>query len=146
LLREPDTSSQNLSTSHSKETRDVPESFHVTQKVQKDIVLQHILVTWKMFSVAYVSGSIARQVLHDVSCDARKTCLTSEVLLRTSVFIYFKEHSDTEQSLTCPSETVGAAVTVMESMMAEMAYLNSVEQNITAAILNGLGVLVDRSV
>jgi hypothetical protein len=40
------------------------------------------------------------------------------VLLRTSVFIYFKEYSDTEQSLTCPSEklveTVGAAVTLME--------------------------------
>jgi hypothetical protein len=48
----------------------------------------------KVFSVAYVSGSIARQVLCGVSCDACKTFLTFEVLL------YFKEYSDTEQSLT----------------------------------------------
>jgi hypothetical protein len=47
LLREPETSSPNPSTSHSKETRDVPESFHVAQQVQKDIVLQYLLVTWK---------------------------------------------------------------------------------------------------
>jgi hypothetical protein len=73
------------------------------------------------------------------------------VLLRTNVLIYFKEYSDTEQSLTNSSEklveTIGATVTVMESMMAEMTYLNSVEQQITAAIKNsidfefGLGVL-----
>jgi hypothetical protein len=64
------------------------------------------------------------------------------VLLRTSVFIYFKEYSDTEQSLTYPSEklveTVGAAVTLMESMMAEVAHLNSVEQHITATINNSI--------
>jgi hypothetical protein len=38
--------------------------------------------------------------------------------------------SDTEQSLTYPSEklveTAGGAVTLMESMMAEVAHLNSV--------------------
>jgi hypothetical protein len=45
LFREPDTSSPNPSTSRSKETRDVPESLHVAQHVQKDIVLQYILVT-----------------------------------------------------------------------------------------------------
>jgi hypothetical protein len=63
------------------------------------------------------------------------------VLLRTSVFIYFKEYSDTERSLIYPSEklveTVGA-VTAMESMMAEAAHSNSVEQPITAAIKNRL--------
>jgi hypothetical protein len=47
LLREPDTSLPNLSTSHSKETHDVPESFYVAQQVQKDIVLQYMLMTWK---------------------------------------------------------------------------------------------------
>jgi hypothetical protein len=56
----------------------------------------------------------------------------------------------TEQSLTYPSEklveTVGTAVTRMESVMARGAHLGSVEQHITAAIrtaltLNGLGVL-----
>jgi hypothetical protein len=40
--------------------------------------------------------------------------------------MYFKEHSDTEQPLTYPSEklveTVGAAVTLMESMMAKVAH------------------------
>jgi hypothetical protein len=66
----------------------------------------------------------------------------SEVLLRTNVFMYFKEYSDTERSLTYPSEklseTVGATVTLMESMMAEVAHLNSVEQHITAAMKNSI--------
>jgi hypothetical protein len=62
------------------------------------------------------------------------------MLLSTNVFIYFKEYSDTERSLTYPSEklvkTVGTAVTSMEPMMTEVAHLNSVEQHITAAIKN----------
>jgi hypothetical protein len=37
LLRQPDTSLPNPSTNRSKETLDVPESFHVAQQVQKDI-------------------------------------------------------------------------------------------------------------
>jgi hypothetical protein len=52
----------------------------------------------EVFSVVYVSGSIARQVLHGISLDAFKTCLTSEMLPSTNVFIYFKEYSDKEQS------------------------------------------------
>jgi hypothetical protein len=64
------------------------------------------------------------------------------VLLQTNVFIYFKEYSDTEQSLTYPSEklveTVGAAVTLMKSTMTEVANLNSVEHHITAAIKNSI--------
>jgi hypothetical protein len=43
-------------------------------------------------------------------------------------YIYFKEYSDTEQSLAYPSEklveTVGAAATLMESAIAEVAQLN----------------------
>jgi hypothetical protein len=35
----------------------------------------------EVFSIAYVSGSIARYVLCGVSCDAYRMCLTSEVLL-----------------------------------------------------------------
>jgi hypothetical protein len=58
-------------------------------KCRRTWVLQYLLVTW--FSLAYVSGSIARQVLCGVSCDACKTCLTSEVLLSANVFIYFRE-------------------------------------------------------
>jgi hypothetical protein len=57
-------------------------------------------------------------------------------------FQYFEEYSGTEQSLTYPFEklveTVRAAVTLMESMMAEVAHLHSVEQLITAAIKNGI--------
>jgi hypothetical protein len=56
--------------SHSKETRDVPESFHVVQQVQKDIGAAVHAGDIEVFSVAYVSGSIARQVLCGVSCDA----------------------------------------------------------------------------
>jgi hypothetical protein len=50
------------------------------------------------------------------------------VLLSTSVFIYFKEYSDTEQSLTDPEklvETAGTSVTLLESMMTDMANLHS---------------------
>jgi hypothetical protein len=64
--------------------------FYVAQQVQKDIEAAVHAGDMEVFSVAYVSGSIARQVLHGVSCDECKTCLTSEVLLRTSVFVYFK--------------------------------------------------------
>jgi hypothetical protein len=45
-------------------------------------------------------------------------------------------------SLTYPSEklveTVGAAVTLMESMMAEVGHFNSEEQHIIAAIKNSI--------
>jgi hypothetical protein len=48
----------------------------------------------------------------------------------------------TEQSLTYPSEEmveiVGTAVTVIESMIVEVAHLNAVEQHITAAIRNSI--------
>jgi hypothetical protein len=37
----------------------------------------------EVFSVTYVSGSIARQVLRGVSYDAYRMCLTSEVTLVT---------------------------------------------------------------
>jgi hypothetical protein len=98
LLREPDTSSPNSSISLSKETRNVPESFHVAQQVQKTIGAAVHAGDMEVFSVAYVSGSSVRQVLCGVNCYACKTCLTSEVLLQTSVFRYFKEYSNTEHS------------------------------------------------
>jgi hypothetical protein len=51
---------------------------------------------------------------------------------------YFKEYNDIEQSLTYPCEKLmeayDIAVTLVESVMAEVAHLNSVEQHITAAI------------
>jgi hypothetical protein len=61
------------------------------------------------------------------------------VLISANVFIYFNEYYDTDQSFY-PSEklvdTAGTSVTVMESVMAEVAHLNLVEQHITAAIKN----------
>ncbi|PNF18292.1 hypothetical protein B7P43_G16203 [Cryptotermes secundus] len=80
--------------------------FHVTQQVQKDMVAAVHAGDMEVFSVAYVSGSVARHVLRGVSCDACKTCVTSEVLLSAYAFIYFTECSDTVQSLTCHSETL----------------------------------------
>jgi hypothetical protein len=87
FLREPDTSSPNPSTSHSKETSDIPESFHVAQHVQKHTGAAVLAGDMEMLPLAYVSDSIARQVLLGVSCDTCKTCLTSEVLLQTSVLV-----------------------------------------------------------
>jgi hypothetical protein len=63
-------------------------------------------------------------------------------MLSIHVFIYFKEYSYTEQSLTYPSEklveTVGTSVNLLEVMKAEVAHLNTVEQYITTAIKNSV--------
>jgi len=93
-----------------------------------------------LFSVAYVSGFIARHVLCAVRCDDSKTCLTYPVMMSANAFIYFLEYKGDEHSLTCPSErlveTVNASVTVWVGMMADFAYTHSVEKKITAAIKN----------
>jgi hypothetical protein len=83
LLKAPDATSQNPSPVHDKKTLDaVPESSMLLNKYRRTKVLQYMLVTWKCSHVvAYVSGSIGRQVLRGASCDACKTFLTSEVLL-----------------------------------------------------------------
>ena len=90
--------------------------------------------------MACISGFIAKHVLRAVRCDDYKTCLTSSVMLSPSVFIYFKEYKDDEQSLTYPSErlveTVSESVTLLEGMMAAVAHTFSVEEKITAAIKN----------
>ena len=72
----------------------------------------------KMLLVAYVSGFIARILLHNGSCDACKASLISEALSPTNVYISFKECSSTLRPLTYSTqklvETVGTAVTVLE--------------------------------
>jgi hypothetical protein len=64
------------------------------------------------------------------------------MLLSTSAVKYSKEYSDTVHCLTYPSEklmeSVGTSVTLMESVMVEMAHLNSAEQNMAAAIKNSI--------
>jgi hypothetical protein len=61
-------------------------------------------------------------------------------MLSNNAFIYFKDYKHNKQSLTYPSErlveTVGASVTVLDGMMAEVAHTYSVEEIITAAIKN----------
>jgi hypothetical protein len=132
LLKVSDTSPPNYSTSHNKENPDnVFDSFHVSEAVQQEVAAAVHAGDMAVFSVAYVSSFIATQLLCGVNCDACKACLTSQVMLSTNVFIYFKEYSDTEQSLTYPSEklvdTVSTSVTLLENMMPEVAHLNSVQ-------------------
>jgi L-ascorbate metabolism protein UlaG (beta-lactamase superfamily) len=79
LLRATDSASRNPSTSHHKETPDdVSESLHVAWHVQKDKGAAVHAGDTKVLSLAYVIGSIARQVLLGVSCDAYRMCLTPE--------------------------------------------------------------------
>jgi hypothetical protein len=96
----------------------------------------------KMFSVAYVSGLNAKQLLHVVNCDACKAFLTSQVMLSTIVFIYFKKYHDTVQSPTYWSEkvieAVGTCVTLLDNMMAGVADLSLVNKHFTAAIENNV--------
>jgi hypothetical protein len=50
-------------------------------------VMQYTLVTWKC-------SQQPMSVVRRVSCDARKTCLTSEVLLSANVFIQCGKYPD----------------------------------------------------
>jgi hypothetical protein len=143
FLRASDASPPNPCTSHSRENPDdVSDSFYGLENVQQKVASDVCASDMEILSVVYVSGFIARQLLHGVECDACKKCLTSQVMLSTNVFIYFKEYSDTGQSLTYPYEklveTVGTTVTLLETMMAEVAHLNSLEQRITTAIKNSV--------
>jgi hypothetical protein len=105
FLRASVTSPPLPSTSHSRENPDeVSDSFHVVENVQQKVAPNVRAGDMDILSVAYVSGLIARQLLHGVECDACNKCLTSQVMLSTNVFIYFKEYSDIGQSLTYPSE------------------------------------------
>jgi len=60
------------------------------------------------------------------------------MLLATNAFIYFKEYEEDKQLLTYPSEklveTVGASISLLESKMAKVAHMGSVEEKMTVAI------------
>ena len=72
----------------------------------------------KMFSVAYVSGFIAKHFLNNSNCDICKKCLICEVPSPLDVYTGFKKHSNMVQCLTYPTEklveTVSTAVTFGE--------------------------------
>jgi hypothetical protein len=107
---------------------------HVAEQVQQEEVLSCDL---KLLLVAYVSGFIARCLLRGINCDDC-TCLTSPKLLATNAFIYFKEYNEDIQLLTYPSEklveTVGASISLLESKMAKVDHMGSVEEKMTVAI------------
>ena len=91
LLKESRASQPNPSGSHGRGTlHDGLSGFHVAEQVQREVND----VDMELFSVAYISGFIARHVLCAVRCDDCKTCLTSPVTLLTNAFMYFKEYKD----------------------------------------------------
>jgi hypothetical protein len=88
LLRAHDASSPNLSTNKGKETPDdVPESFHVAGQVWEVIGAAVNAGDMEVFSVSYVNGFIAKQLLCGVDCAACKACLSSKVLISISVIV-----------------------------------------------------------
>jgi hypothetical protein len=134
FLGESDASSSHPSTNNGTGTDDAV-AIHVAEQVKQEEVLN---CDMKHLSLAYVSGFIARRVLRDINCDDCKSCLTSPRLLENNVFIYFKEYEDGRQSLTYPSEklveTVDASLRLLESMMANVAHMVSVEEQVTVNI------------
>ena len=107
-------------------------AIHVAEQVQQEEVLN---CDMKLLLVAYVSGFVARRVLRVIICDNCVTCLTPPMLLATNAFMYFKEYEEDKHFLTYPSqkllETAGASVSVLESKMAQVAHMGSVEENMT---------------
>jgi hypothetical protein len=97
LLKESSASRPNPSTIHGRATLlDGLSGSRIAEQVRREVND----VDMDLFSVAYVSGFVARHVLRAVRFDDCKTCLTSSVMLSTNVFIYFKEYKDDKLSLT----------------------------------------------
>jgi hypothetical protein len=108
------------------------------KEAQQEVCMAMCNGDMKVLLVAYISGFIAMRLFRDGTCDVCKVCLTSEVPLPTDAYISFKECRSTVESLTYPTEKlveiVGTAVTVLESMMLEVAHLDTVKTHITDAI------------
>lgn len=119
-------------------TESAPYIVHVVKEAQLGARATVHANDMTVFLVAHISGIIAMQLLHGGSCDACKACLISEVPSSTDVYIGFKGYSSTVQSLICPTEkfvnTVGSAVTVLESVMSEVGHFKSVELHVANAI------------
>ena len=111
---------------HDNETTDiVPDIVHLGKEAQRGVCATVRACDVKMFSLAYVSGFIAKCLLNNSDCDICKKCLISEVPSPLDIYTCFKEQSSTVQSLTYPTEklveTVGTAMTVLENVMSMMA-------------------------
>jgi hypothetical protein len=136
-------SSTSPSTSHDSEAIDsVSDIVHFGKEAQCGVSATVHACDVKMFPVAYVSGFIAKRLLHNNSCDICKKCLVSEVPSPLDIYTGFKEHSITVQSLTYPTEklveTVRTAATVLENVMSMVSHLDSVESHVTDAIKKGV--------
>jgi len=138
FLKPSSVSSPSQLTSHDRETSDDVLYIVHPNEAQEEVCTAIHAGTVKMLSVAYVIGFIARRLLRNGICDAYKVCLLSKASLPTDVYTNFKECSSIVHSLTYPTEklveTLGIAVTVLECMIMEEAYLDTVKSCITTAI------------
>jgi hypothetical protein len=62
-------------------TDDVPGSLHVVEQGQQEVGTAVGADGMKMFSVAYITGFVARQLLRGINCNTCKACLISHMML-----------------------------------------------------------------
>jgi len=142
FLKPSNATSTSPSISYDSETTDiVPDIVHIGRDAQRGVSAAVCACDVKMFSVAYVSGFVAKRLHNNSNCDMCKKCLISEAPSPLDIYTGFKEHDSTVQSLTYPTEKlveiVGTAVTVLENVMSMVAHLESVELYVTDAIKKG---------
>ena len=135
---ESDVSLPHPSTNHGTGIDDtVP--IHVAEQEQQEEMFNCDI---KLLSKAYVSGFIARHVLHYIIYDDFATCLTSPTMLKTNDFIYFEMYKEDKHFVTYLSEklveTVRTAISLLESKMAKVTHMGSVEGKITIAVMEAI--------
>ena len=93
-------------------------------------------------SLAYVSGYIAKKVLHGNSCENCKDALTSSTVEPNHLGIVFKEYNDSVACLTYPStslfEAVAKGLTLLENMLNESAHKPDVKLRATSIITDNV--------
>ena len=143
FLKPSNASSVSPSTSHDSETTDsVPYIVHIGKEAHRGVSVAVCACDIKMFSVAYVSGFIAKCLLNKSNCDICKKNWYLKYHKPLHIYMGFEEHSSIVQSLTYPTEklveTAGTAVTVLENVMSVVGHLESVELYVTDAIKKGV--------
>nr|CAD7599408.1 unnamed protein product [Timema genevievae] len=120
-------------------TLHVPSGRQSTVLIKTDIEKFHPLVGFESFSVAYVSGYIARRLLSGDTC---KNCISSLVCSDPAELhyagIYFKEYSEKLRGLTYPSahllKAVADGARILEDTLDSVAHLVGVKQRVASAI------------
>ena len=101
FLKPSNASSTSPSTSHDSETADiVPDIVHIGKEAQRGVSAAVCAYDVKMFSVAYVSGFIAKHLINNSNCEMCKKYLIPEAPSSLDLYTGFKEHGSTVQSLT----------------------------------------------